>query len=89
MKKISNILNIINISLIFLGIFSCFLSYNLFFKVTLYRIKDEADKVEKIYVINEEKAQREISEYEQESEEEGFNIINFIEKLNGDFTFDY
>lgn len=83
------LLHFINLGLLALGLISCFLSFNLVFDLNLYRIKNEVGDTEKIYIIDENRASKEMQEIEESEEEEGFNIINFIERLNGDFKFDY
>ncbi len=72
-----------------IGTLFALLSYNIFKKTNLYRIKNEEGKVEKFYIIDEEMKDNIFDEYEVENKEEDFDIINFFEKLNGDFKLEY
>ena len=72
-----------------IGTLFALLSYNIFKKTNLYRIKNEEGKVEKFYIIDEEMKDNIFDEYEVENKEEDFEIINFFEKLNGDFKLEY
>ena len=77
------------LSVLIFGVISALLSYNIFGQTNLYRIKNSEGKVEKYYIVDEEVAQNIFNEYEMAEEEENFDIINFFEKLNGDFKFEY
>lgn len=77
------------IGILFLGISSSLLSFHIFDFANFYRLKDNEEQSYKFYIINQEKASDLLNSYEIENNEESFSIVNFIEKLNGDFKLDY
>ena len=83
------ILKVFLISILGIGVIANLISYNIFFDLNLYKVKDSEGNSTKFYIVNEEKAQDIFDKYELEEEEEEFNIFRFFEKLNGDFKFEY
>ena len=73
------------IGVLFVGILFALISYN------LYKIKNQEGQSQKYFLINEKKAKEILNQYEVDSsvEDNEFDIINFIEKLNGDFNIYY
>ena len=85
----NSILKACIVSILFVGVLSALLSFNLFDSVSLYKLKDIEGQRYKFYVLDKEKATDLIKNYQVEDEEDNFSIVNFIEKLNGDFKLEY
>ena len=79
------------IGVLFVGILFALISYNFLTNIELYKIKNQEGQSQKYFLINEKKAKEILNQYEVDSsvEDNEFDIINFIEKLNGDFNIYY
>ena len=85
----NSILKCFIISLFLIGTIMSLLSYNFFYSLNLYRARDDNGNTQKFYVIDEVRAKELFNEFEQDVEEEDFDLIRFFERLNGDFRFEY
>ena len=85
----NSILKCFIIGLFLIGIIMSLLSYNFFNSLNLYRARDDNGNTQKFYVIDEVRAKELFNEFEQDVEEEDFDLIRFFERLNGDFRFEY
>ena len=85
----NSILKCFIISLFLIGTIMSLLSYNFFNSLNLYRARDDNGNTQKFYVIDEVRAKELFNEFEQDVEEEDFDLIRFFERLNGDFRFEY
>ena len=75
------------VAILFGGIIFSLLSFGMFNSINVYKIKSEKGKIEKFYIINQEYAENIIknSNIYIDKDDENFDIIQFFERLNGDF----
>ncbi len=69
------------------GIIFALLPFSLFQNISLFKIKGDKGKTEKYYVVNEQLAEELIKNsiiYEEKADE-NFDLIQFWDRLNGDF----
>ncbi len=69
------------------GIVFALLPFSLFYEYDLFKIKNDNGSIEKYYVIDEKSAEELIknSNLYEEKEDENFDLIKFLERINGDF----
>lgn len=75
------------VTILFGGVVFSLLSFGVFNSINVYKIKSEKGKIEKFYIINQEYAENIIknSNIYVDKDDENFDIIQFFERLNGDF----
>lgn len=75
------------LSILMGGIVFALLPFSLFFEYDLFKIKNDNGIIEKYYVIDEKSAEELIknSNLYEEKEDENFDLIKFLERINGDF----
>lgn len=69
------------------GIVFALLPFSLFYQCDLFKIKNDYGSIEKYYVIDEKSAENLIknSNLYEEKADENFDLIKFLERINGDF----
>jgi len=69
------------------GIIFALLPFSLFYEYDLFKIIDDNGGIEKYYVIDEKGAEELIknSNLYEENDDEDFDLIKFLERINGDF----
>lgn len=69
------------------GVILSLFPFSSFYSIDLFKIKNDNGKIEKFYVINEESAKEIIknSILYDETNDENFDLIQFLERINGDF----
>ena len=69
------------------GMIFALLPFSLFYDFNLFKIKNDGGTIERYYVINEKSAEELIknSNIYTENEDENFDLIKFLERINGDF----